>query len=373
MREFLDGGEVIARAAIHAGCDFFAGYPITPSTSILTHLLRELPKVGGVGVHAEDEIAAMGFCIGAALAGRRVMTATSGPGISLFSENIGLAIMGEVPMVIVDAQRMGPATGSATAVAQGDIQFLRWCTSGGFPVIVLAPVDLPDAYALTLRAFDLAERFRSPVFLATDKDTVMGKATVDSRSLEPASVRPRTLAPADEPFVPYRVERPEQVPPMAHFGGPHVVRFTTSSHDEAGYQAKWPEQISALSQHLMEKVNAHTSEISQVRWDREPGARTLILSYGVTALAAREAVVRGRVRGLALSSLEVLSLWPVPDLALIEAMEDAQRVVVAELNFGQYRREVERVAGVAFRGRTGPEVMGVCRMDGELIDPEEIL
>ncbi len=180
MRWFLDGAEVIARAAIHADCDFFAGYPITPSTSILTHLLRELPKVGGVGIQAEDELAAMGFCIGAALAGRRVLTASSGPGISLFSENIGLAIMGEVPMVIVDAQRMGPATGVATTSAQGDVQFLRWVTSGGLPVIVLTPVDLPDAYALTLKAFDLAERFRTPVFLATEKDTVTGKATVDS-------------------------------------------------------------------------------------------------------------------------------------------------------------------------------------------------
>ncbi|MFH1764054.1 MAG: pyruvate flavodoxin/ferredoxin oxidoreductase, partial [Gemmatimonadota bacterium] len=280
---------------------------------------------------------------------------------------------GEVPMVIVDAQRMGPATGSATAVAQGDVQFLRWCTSGGFPVIVLAPVDLRDAYTLTLRAFDLAERFRSPVFVATDKDTVSGKATVDSQSWEQVPVRPRTLAPVDEPFVPYRIERPEQVPAMAHFGGPHLVRFTTSSHDDAGYQAKWPKQISSLNQHLMEKVNAHTSEISLVRWDREPGARTLILSYGVTALAVREAVLKGRTRNLALSSLEVLSLWPVPVLALKEAMEGVHQVVVAELNFGQYRREVERVAGVAFRGRMGPEVNGVCRMDGELISPDEIL
>ncbi len=373
MREFLDGGEVIARAAIHAGCDFFAGYPITPSTPILTHLLRELPKVGGIGIQAEDEIAAMGFCIGAALAGRRVMTATSGPGISLCSENIGLAIMGEVPMVIVDAQRMGPATGGATTVAQGDVQFLRWGTSGGFPTIVLTPVDLPDAYTLTMKAFDLAERFRTPVFLATDKDTMSGRATVDCESWERAPVRERALAPPEEAFVPYRVASPDQVPAMSHFGGPHLVRFTTSSHDEAGYQAKWPRQFRALNEHLVQKVEAHSDEISLVRWDRDPPARALILSYGVTALAAREAVLKARAQGLALSVLEVLSLWPVPEEAMREAMEEVDRVVVAELNFGQYRREVERVVGTAFRGRQGPEVVGVSRMDGELISPAEIL
>lgn len=381
MKEFLDGGEVMARAAIHAGCDFFAGYPITPSTPILTHLLRELPKVGGVGIQAEDEMAAMGFCIGAALAGRRVMTATSGPGISLYSENIGLAIMGEVPMVIVDAQRMGPATGAATTVAQGDVQFLRWGTSGGFPVIVLAPVDLQDAYTLTLKAFDLAERFRVPVFLATDKDTISGKATVDAGRWNRIPVRERVLASPEEAFFPYRVTQPDQVPAMAHFGGPHLVRFTTSSHDEAGYQAKFPCQFRALNQHLMEKVENHLEEISMVRWDRQEGARTLVVSYGVTALAVREAVKRSRAndQGPAeaspthLSSLEVLSLWPVPERELAEAMEGVDRVVVAEMNFGQYRREVERVAGLAFRGRAGPEMVGVARMDGEIISPEEIL
>ena len=162
MREFLNGAEAIARGAIDAGCTFFAGYPITPATPILLHMARELPKVGGVAIQAEDEIAAMGFCIGATMAGARALTATSGPGISLYSENIGLAIMGEVPMVIVDCQRMGPATGAATTTAQGDIQFLRWGTSGGYPLIVLCPASVSDCYNLTRKAFDLAERFRLP-------------------------------------------------------------------------------------------------------------------------------------------------------------------------------------------------------------------
>jgi 2-oxoglutarate ferredoxin oxidoreductase subunit alpha len=275
-------------------------------------------------------------------------------------------------MVIVDVQRMGPATGAATTVAQGDIQFLRWGTSGGLPVIVLAPVDLEDAYTLTLKAFDLAERFRIPVFLATDKDTVSGRATVEADGWNRIPVRGRTLAPEGEAFIPYRVERPDQVPAMAHFGGPHLVRFTTSSHDEAGYQAKWPRQFRELNQHLLEKVDGHTDEIASVRWDHQEGADTLLVSYGVTALAVQEAVLKARERGKALSSLEVLSLWPVPEEALAEAMAEVDQVVVAELNFGQYRREVERVAGMALPGG-GPWVTGIGRMDGDLIDPDEIL
>ena len=129
VREFINGAEAIARAAIDSGCDFFSGYPITPATPILLHMTTELPKVGGVAIQAEDEISAIGFCIGAAMTGARVMTATSGPGISLYSENIGLAIIGEVPMVIVDCQRMGPAKGGPTTVSQGYVKFLRCGTS----------------------------------------------------------------------------------------------------------------------------------------------------------------------------------------------------------------------------------------------------
>ena len=164
----VDGAAAIARGALDAGCNFYAGYPITPASGILTHMLRELPKVGGIGLQGEDEISSMGHCIGAATAGATVFTATSGPGLSLYSENIGLAIMMEVPLVIAISQRLGPSTGAATASAQGDIQFMRWCTSGGYPIIVLSPTNIPESYHLTKRAFKLAKKFRTPVFVATD-------------------------------------------------------------------------------------------------------------------------------------------------------------------------------------------------------------
>ncbi len=367
MRHFLNGAEAIARGAIHAGCDFFAGYPITPATPILLHMTRELPRVGGIAIQTEDEIAAMGFCIGAALTGARAMTATSGPGISLYSEQIGAAIMGEVPLVIVDCQRLGPATGGATAVGQGDIQFLRWGTSGGYPVIVLAPSSVPECYTLTLRAFDLAERFRVPVFLATDKEMVLTNTTVEASAFERLSVRERKTAPADGGFVPYLLEKPDEVPPMSPFGGPHLLRFTASAHDAHGYLTKDPRAIAPIHEHLEAKIRAHVDEIALFRADIQSGAETLIVSYGITARAADEAVARARASGLRVSAMTVYSLWPVPEKALRAALRGVKRVVVPELNLGQYRREVERLAA------EGQEVIGVHRVDGRLLSPDDIL
>ncbi|MEJ2661192.1 MAG: hypothetical protein P8Z73_10795 [Desulfobacteraceae bacterium] len=188
----MEGNEAIARAAIAAGCRFFAGYPITPATTIYQHMLDLLPPMGGICLQGEDEIASLGFCLGAAMAGMKVMTATSGPGISLCSEQISFAIGSEVPVVIVDVQRLGPSTGSATRGADGDIQFLRWGNSGGLPVIVLAPVDVRDCFTLTVQAFNLAEQYRCPVFLAANKEIAMTRETLDMDALvlpEPAERR----------------------------------------------------------------------------------------------------------------------------------------------------------------------------------------
>ena len=372
MREFTDGSTAIVRGALEAGCTFFAGYPITPASPILMQLLRELPKVGGVAIQAEDEIASIGMCIGATLAGARALTATSGPGISLYSENIGLAIMGEVPLVIVDVQRLGPATGGATTVGQGDVQFVRWGTGGGYPVIALAPSSVSECHALTMRAFDLAERFRCPVFLLTDKELDMTTITVDSASWERPPVRARAVlaplatgaTPPNPP--PYRYEPAGQVPPMVHYGGEALVRFTGSTHDERALITKAPAKVAALNEHLRAKIEEHAHEIELVERDLEPGARTLFVSYGVTAGAMREAVRRLRAHGRRISALTLQTLWPVPEIALLDALQRVDTVIVAELNHGQYRREVERLA-------PGLEVRGLNRVDGELIAPEEFV
>ncbi len=367
MRELINGAQAIVRGAIHSGCNFFAGYPITPATDILLYMIRELPKVGGIAIQAEDEIASMGFCIGAAMTGKRVMTATSGPGISLYSENIGLAIMGEVPMVIVDVQRMGPATGGATTVGQGDIQFLRWGTSGGYPVIVLSPTNVPECYNLTCRAFDLAERFRVPVFLATDKETALTLATVDVEEFIPYPVRDRIGMPIEGEFVPYRVTTPDEVPLMSPYGGEHILRFTTSTHDESGQLTKDPEKVRKLNERLAAKVETHVDEISMVKADMQTEAQTLIISHGVAVRSVEEAVIQARKKGRKVSALSILSLWPVPEKAIKAALQGIHKVIVPELNLGQYRLEVERLAA------DGIEIIGVNRVDGELISPEEIL
>ena len=364
LREYTDGSTAIVRGALDAGCNFFAGYPITPASPILMMMMRELPRVGGVAVQGEDEIASIGMCIGAVMAGARALTATSGPGLSLYSENLGLAVMGEVPLVVVDVQRLGPATGGATTVGQGDVQFVRWGTSGGYPIIALAPSSIPDCYHLTMRAFDLAERFRCPVFLLTDKELNMTMNTVAVADYAPAEVRPRP-APA-APGAPYRYTPADRVPPLRHYGGDETVRFTGSSHDEHAFITKHPATVDALNRHLAAKIDEHRDEIDLTEADLEPGAATLVVSYGVTAGAVREAVRRARREGRRLSSLVLKTLWPVPEDALRVAAAGVKQVLVPELNLGQYRLEVERLL-------PGSRVVGLNRIDGEMITPEQVL
>lgn len=379
MREFIDGATAVARGALDAGCDFFAGYPISPATPLLLHMIRELPRCGGVAIQAEDEIAAISMCIGAAMTGRRALTATSGPGISLYSENIGLAIMGEVPLVIVDVQRMGPATGGATTPGQGDVQFVRWGTSGGYPIIALAPGSVAECYSVTRRAFDLAERFRCPVFLLTDKEMFLSMSTVEVSQYEYPPVRARTAAPdgGGEAFVPYRPGAADAPPLFSPIGGPHIVRFTGSSHDERGFLTKDPATVGRLNEHLWRKIEDHSDELELIQADLQEGARTLFIAYGITARAMVEATRQCRAAGRAVSALTVQSLWPTPGQAIISALcgracEGAvERVIVAELNLGDFRREVERVIyrWAAETRRPAPEIIGINRVDGELITP----
>jgi 2-oxoglutarate ferredoxin oxidoreductase subunit alpha len=391
MREFIDGATAIARGALDAGCNFFAGYPISPATPLLLHMVRELPKVGGVAVQAEDEIASISMCIGAAMTGARALTATSGPGISLYSENIGLAIMGEVPLVIVDAQRMGPATGGATTPGQGDVQFVRWSTSGGFPIIALAPSSVAECYSLTCRAFDLAERFRVPVFLMTDKEMFLSMSTVEVGSYEHPPVSDRAQAETlpqgtpglrpEESHLPYHFYPIDAPPAFSPVGGPHITRFTGSSHDEHGMLTKHPAKVGRLNEHLWRKIEDHTDEIVMVNADLQEGSRTLLISFGITARAMSEAANAARSAGQAVSTLTILSLWPVPEDAILSALcgpscqSTIGRVVVAELNLGDFRREVERVIyrWAAHTRRIAPDIIGINRVDGELITPGQFL
>ncbi len=368
MIEFLEGNDAVARAAIDAGCRFFAGYPITPATSILTGMMRALPDAGGVAVQCEDEIASLGMCIGAAMTGRKTLTATSGPGMSLYSENIGLAIMGETPLVIVDVQRQGPATGSATKGADGDILFLRWGTSGGLPLIVLSPESVFECYTLTRQAFNLAERYRTPVILASQKEVGLTRERVDL--VEAARVSPavmaRPLAPAGEPYVPHAFSSPGDVAPLSPIGGPNLVRYTTSMHDERAWLTGDPAVIARMMEHLRRKIDDHADDMALVDHQPQTGADTLVLAYGVAARSAREAVVRARAAGRRVSLLVLKTLFPVPEAAIARALEGVERVVVPEMNLGQYVEVVRRLAG-------GREVVSVARMNTDLVSPQDVL
>jgi 2-oxoglutarate ferredoxin oxidoreductase subunit alpha len=331
-------------------------------------MLRDLPARGGIGMQGEDEIASIGMCIGAAMSGARVMTATAAPGISLYSENIGLAIMGEVPLVIVDVQRLGPSTGAATTTAQGDIQFVRWGTGGGFPVIALCPSTIAECYTLTMKAFDLAERFRCPVFLMADKELALTMRTVDPADYETVEVRTRAVVdPEDlDPPAEYRYEPAGEVVPMQLYGGKHPVRFTGSTHDQEAFITKKPEIVGPLNEHLLRKITDHVDEISMVKTDTEDGAKTLLVSYGVTAGSMREAVEQARATGSKVSALTVQSLWPVPEAEIVAAAAGVDRVVVAELNPGLYKLELERILHDV-------EIVGIARIDGVLISPQQMV
>ncbi len=365
MRRLLDGNEAVARGALAAGCRFFAGYPITPASGILHAMMAELPGLGGVAVQGEDEIASIGMCIGASIAGEKVLTATSGPGLSLYSENIGLAIMIEAPIVIVDCQRMGPATGSATKTGQGDIQFVRWGHSGGYPVIAIAPTSVEECYTLTAAAFDLAERYRTPVFVMIDKELSLTRETVDLESIALPEPFSRAMAPAGS-GIPYAFGDPSEVPAFVPLDGSAMVRYTGSSHDEKGDLSGSAAVLGRFTRHFVEKIEARADEMAITNLDDEEGADILVISYGITARAAKEDVARARDRSIRVGHLVVKTLWPVPEKAIRGAAAGKSRILVPENNYGLYRREIERIL-------CGASIGGIQKADSTMIAPGEVL
>jgi len=361
----MEGNEAIARGAVAAGCRFFAGYPITPATTILNHMLAMLPPLGGICIQGEDEIASIGFCLGASMAGMKVMTATSGPGISLYSEQISFAIGSEIPIVIVDIQRLGPSTGSATRGADGDIQFLQWGNSGGLPVIVLAPADVKDCYTLTRQAFNLAEQYRCPVFVASNKEIAMTRESLDLERLTLPPVIERVAPAPGQTFLPFQASGGEHVPAFLPIGGKTLVRQTSSTHGPDGYITTDPAEITRMLSRMQSKVQAVADQVAMVEHYPAEGAETLIIVYGVTSRAASAAVRESQRRGKPASLLVLKTLWPVPATAIRQAARNAKRILVVEMNLGQYVREIERLLP--------GKAVGFCgQMDGRLIAPETI-
>ena len=361
----VQGNEACALGALAAGCNFFGGYPITPSSEVAEHMARALPDLGGVFVQMEDEIASLGAVLGASLAGAKAMTATSGPGFSLMQEHIGFGAIAEVPCVIVDVMRAGPSTGMPTSPSQGDVMQARWGTHGDRPAIVLAPASVAEIYELTIRAFNLSERFRTPVILMYDE--VVGHTREGVSLPERVDVwsRERPVCPPDE-YLP-SAAGDNGVAPLAAFGDGYRFHVTGLTHDERGFPTNDPAVAGAQITRMMAKVEDHTGEIVDVERFLLDDADTAIVAYGIVARAAKEAVTQARAAGVRVGLLRPITLWPFPESAVRSLADQVSTIVVAEMNLGQVVREVERCV----LGRA--EVRGLLRADGEPIAPAEIV
>jgi len=363
----LQGNEAMVEGALYAGCRFFAGYPITPATEISEVMSYRLPAVDGTFIQMEDEIASMGAVIGASLAGVKAMTATSGPGFSLMQENLGFACVAEVPAVIVNVMRGGPSTGLPTHVSQGDAQQARWGTHGDHPIIVLAVSTTRECFELTVKAFSLAEKYRTPVIILSDE--VVGH-TREKLLLPPETplevvdrVRP-DMPP--EWYLPY-ADTASGVPPMGIFGDGYRYHVTGLIHDVRGYPTERPDEIVPFLNRLFRKITQHFHDIQMVREEQTADAEILVVAYGSVARSARRAVIEARERGIKAGLLQLITLWPFPRRHLEPLLRQVRAALVPELNMGQMSREVKRVN----QGMTRVETLN--RFDGNLITPDEIV
>lgn len=360
------GNQMVAEGAAAAGCRFFSGYPITPASEIYQLMTKKLPERGDVAIGAPDEISALCYCVGASQRGFKAMTATSGPGWCLMIETVQYAIMTETPVVIALVQRLGPSTGGATQGAQGDIFLSEFITSGGYTIPVFYPSNAVECYELTVHAFNWAEMLRTPVVLLSDKEVGMTSESIDLSKLKPVPLIEREAYHPQAPFATYFFKEPCDVPVFLPVGGEYKVTITGSAHNKLGQLKKNDPETLELLAHLQRKIDSRASDTALVKTDIQPGSEALIISFGITARAAREAVRTARRQGLKVSSVQLLTLFPIPEREIIRCLDGARRVVIAEENLtGQYRSLVQHL----FAGR---ELIGVNKIGG-MITPSEIL
>ncbi len=362
----MQGNEAAAEGALAAGCRFFAGYPITPSTEVAEHLALRMPDVGGKFIQMEDEIASMAAIIGASLTGEKAMTATSGPGFSLKQENLGYAALTEVPVVVVNVQRVGPSTGMPTSPAQGDMMQARWGTHGDHPIVAISPASVDETYEAALHSFAISERLRVPVVLLIDE--VIGHLREGVRVRDPADIeqveRKAPTVPPEE-YQPYQDDG-TGIPPMANFGDGYRYHMTGLFHDETGFPNMDAKNAQKLIDRLMGKLDNHREVYEWVEETQVDDADALVVSYGSSARAASRAVQWAREDGERIGQFRLVTTWPFPEDRLRAFKGQVDRVLVPEMNMGQMRLEVERVMG------DSAEVIGIHRADGELFRPEQI-
>ena len=338
---FIQGNEACAKGALRAGCRFFAGYPITPSTEVAETLARELPKVGGSFVQMEDEIASVGAIIGGSWGGTKSMTATSGPGLSLMQENIGYAFISETPIVIVDVQRGSPSTGQPTMAAQGDMMQARWGSHGDYEPIALSPSSVQEFFDFTIKAFNLAEQFRTPVFVMADE--IIGHMREKIVVEDDIEIIPRQMPEDKDNYLPFKnVENGTN--PMPAFGEGFNIHVTGLTHDERGYpDTNDPETHNDLVQRLCDKVLNNRDKICSVKSKSCEDADIIIISYGAPVRSAIEAVSVARSEGKKVGYIKLDTPWPFPEEEIKNLSSNASDIIVAEMNLGQMYYEVDRV------------------------------
>ncbi|MGI6447103.1 MAG: 2-oxoacid:acceptor oxidoreductase subunit alpha [Methanobrevibacter boviskoreani] len=363
---FIQGNEACALGAIKGGCRFFAGYPITPSTEVAENLARLLPKYGGSFVQMEDEISSMGAVIGASWGGTKSMTATSGPGISLMQENLGYAFMTETPLVIVDVQRGSPSTGQPTMASQSDMMQARWGSHGDYEPIALSPSSVQEYFDFTIKAFNLAERYRVPVFLLTEESIghMREKITIPEEVKITARKEPTMDT---DTFLPFK-NRKNATNPMPAFGDGYKVHVSGLTHNEKGYpDTNNPKTHARLVKRLCNKVLKNRDKITHVKGEYLDDADIVIVAYGAPVRSTITAVKEAREEGIKAGYLKIDTPWPFPDEKVKAVCESAKHVIVPEMNLGQMVHEVERVS------QGDAEVHLLSKIGGELHKPGEIL
>lgn len=364
---FAQGNEAVVEGALLAGCTFYGGYPITPSSEIMELMAQRLPREPeGVFIQMEDEIASLGAVIGASLAGRKAMTATSGPGFSLMQEHIGYACMVEAPLVIVNVMRGGPSTGLPTSPAQGDVQQARWGTHGDHSIIVLSASNVQECLEMTIKAFNFAEKYRTPVILLLDEVTAHTREKItipENRELEIFSRIVPTVPP--EWFKPFQ-DTARGVPPMPPLGSGYRMHYTGLTHDNLGFPTQVREEIEESMLRLFRKIDQYYDDIQLVKELHTEDAEVAVIAYGSVARSAELAVAQARQQGIKAGLLDMKTLFPFPRKFVERLTRSCKLIIVPEMNMGQMSREVKRVNNGRARVRT------INRVDGQIITPTQI-
>lgn len=366
--KLMQGNEAIVEGALYAGMKFYSGYPITPSTEVAELSAVHLPRVGGKFIQMEDEIAGIAAAIGASLTGVKAMTATSGPGFSLKQENIGYAAIAEIPLVVVNVQRGGPSTGLPTAPAQGDVMQAKWGTHGDHPVIAVSPMSVTETFTETVRAFNLAEKYRTPVIVLTDEVVGHMREKLEIPAPGELEVYDRIRPEADDKdYLAYKVEEGDLVPKMAAFGSGHRYHITGLFHDETGFPSNSTSNAEVMLDRMMRKVSDNLDDILSIEEFMTEDAEHLIISYGSTARAAKSAVKTLRAEGVKVGLLRPITIWPYPAERTIELAKQVKSITVAEMNLGQLKLEVERVV----KSEAPVQLSG--KANGEVLTPSDII